>query len=446
MRRVWSIGLCALAALAVLSAILLAADDPARPPQADRPPPPRAADLTVTAFLDSPRRTRGSMNGFIHALDATSPDREWVAPLAPRLWRSDIRRAPVGRAMSLGAHYQLVLSDLWGYPGTGWEGKGPPWADLARWERFVRRVARENRERPVSWDIWNEPDADGFWRGGQRRFYRVYSVANRVLREELEPGAVIGGPSFSRYSPRRLRAFLDHCLRERCRVDFLSWHENIGADEALESISSHLRRARSQLVENPRYAALGMREIHVNEYVGLEDRHLPGEAATYLDQLERGGADLAARACWDEADCSPTGLNGMLANGSPRAVWWVHRWYAAGAGARVRSRSGDAAVTALASTGQAGAQVLLGNAPRRGPRAPAAKGGLAVRLSLRGGPLMSAPVLRVTAERVPAAGGAPVPAPETMLDRAFSPEEGALTFTLPPLGAHEAMLVSVKPG
>ena len=58
---------------------------------------------------------------------------------------------------------------------------------------------------------------------------------------------------------------------------------------------------------------------------------------------------------------------------------------------------------------------------------------------------MSAPALRVTAERVPAAGDAPVHAPEMVLDRAFNPEDGALTFTLPPLAAHEAMLVSVKP-
>ncbi len=105
------------------------------------PPAPRP-DATVTVQTGDVVQTRGSMNGFLHSLSATEPRDALVAPLAPRLWRSDLTRASPERARALGARYLVVLSDLWGYPKDGWNGRGPPWANLRRWERFVRATAR----------------------------------------------------------------------------------------------------------------------------------------------------------------------------------------------------------------------------------------------------------------------------------------------------------------
>ncbi len=174
-RALWIV--LAVVAGAMALAALLALPGKEEPAQAP------SADVTVTVALDERVRTRGSMNGFIHSLDAAVPADERVAPLAPRLWRSDAMRAPIDRATAFGAQYQLVLSDLWGYPQSDWSGRGPPWRDLAAWEQFVRHTARAYRDRPVTWDIWNEPNDPGFWSGGQRRFFEVYSRANRVLRE-----------------------------------------------------------------------------------------------------------------------------------------------------------------------------------------------------------------------------------------------------------------------
>jgi len=399
-------------------------------------PAPRA-DVTVTVSLDEPVRTRGSMNGFIHSLDATLPADDRVAPLAPRLWRSDGMRAPIDRATAFGARYQLVLSDLWGYPPSDWNGRGPPWRDLAAWERFVRATARASRGRPVIWDIWNEPNDPGFWSGGQRRFFDVYSRANRVLREELGPNVAIAGPSVSRYAPRWLRAFLGHCLAKSCRVRYLAWHENLEASDPLESISQHLADARKRFVEEPRFEALGLRDIHVGEYVGKSDRHLPGEAVSYLQQLERGGADRGARSCWSEEDCSAAGLDGLLtAEGAPRATWWAHRWYADGEDSRVRAHSSHGALAALASASAGRAGVLLGNARHR-----AGASSRRVRLRLRG---ELATDVRVRVERV-LAGEAAMPEPEVVLDRELRSRDGELSVMLPSLPAHAAMRVSVAP-
>ena len=436
-------------ALALGAALLLGNDDEqtTRPPGAPLAPEGGRADVAVSASLDRRVETRGSVNGFIHSLDASLPAQDRVAQLAPRLWRSDPMRAPIDRATAFGAQYQLVLSDLWGYPQSDWNGRGPPWRDLAAWEGFVRDTARAYRGQPVTWDIWNEPNDPGFWSGGQRRFFDVYSRANRVLREELGPEIVIGGPSISRYAPKWLAAFLDHCLIESCKIGFLSWHENLKSTDPLESISGHLADGRERFLNVPRYAPLGIREIHINEYVGRSDRHLAGEAVSYLEQLERGGADRAARSCWSREDCSPMGLDGLLtADGTPRSIWWAHRWYAQGASFRVRSESSDTTVPVLAAAEPTRAQVLLGYAPRRGTLEQTAPSLKRIRLTLRGGVLRTVPRVHVRAEIVQGvSGAAPQPTPLLVVDRTLEPEKSTLRLTLPELGLHEAMLVVLEP-
>ena len=436
--RKWSIALAGLVAAVALGVLLAGGDDEQESSRTTRP-----ADATVTVSLGERVQTRGSMNGFIHSLDDEAPPASRVAPLAPRLWRSDGVRAPIDRAAAFGARYQLVLSDLWGYPQSDWNGRGPPWRDLGAWERFVRGTARAYRGRPVTWDIWNEPNDPGFWSGGRRRFFQVYSLANHVLREELGGAVAIGGPSVSRYAPRWLRAFLDHCLAERCRLDFLAWHENLTPSDPLGSISVHLADGRVRFVEEPRYAAIGLRAIHINEYVGREDRHMPGEAVAYLQELERGGADLAARSCWSREDCSPAGLDGLLTpGGSPRAIWWTHRWYADGVRSRVKSRSEDPAVAVLAGApAPGGAHVLLGHVAPRG------SGGRSrpkvIELALEG--LRSRGRAHLTIDRVASAGEAPVPFPERMVQREVELGTDPLRLVLPALGVHEAALVRVSP-
>jgi xylan 1,4-beta-xylosidase len=402
----------------------------------DDGPQPRIGP-TVTVDLSTAEPTRGSMNGFLHSLSAAEPADALVAPLRPHLWRGDGVRAPVARATALGAQYELAISDLWGYPPNRWGGRGAPWRNLRRWGAFVRAVARAYRGQPVIWDVWNEPDGPTFFTGGRKRFLRVYAVAARALTEELGPGVVVGGPSVSRFSRGSLAAFLDGCLALRgCRVSFLAWHANLRPGQPIARVADDLRLARRIFVENPRYAPLGLRAIHVNEYVGQVDRYRPGEAVAYLSALTEGGADLAARSCWSLADCGARGLDGLLdpASGRRRAAWWVHRWYAAAADGRVRTRVSDTTVAGLAARRPGTVQLVLG---RTGP------GTRRPRLILRGLPPRQTQHVRV--ELVPASGAAPVDRPSVRsLGEEHPGDDGRLRLTLPALGAHEAMRVLVS--
>ena len=185
----------------------------------------------------------------------------------------------------------------------------------------------------------------------------------------------------------------------------------------------------------------------MNEYVGVEDRYLPGEAVAYLAALERGGANLAAHSCWGEPDCSPAGLDGLIdpPTGKPRAIWWAHRWYAQGAAGRVRSEAGDASLAVLAHAKSRRVEVLVGNAPARGP---GAAGPRAIRMALAlrdlGSVLGRNGRARIVVERVPASGERPLPRPEHLRESSVTLDGGALRLLLPPLRPHEALRVTLS--
>jgi hypothetical protein len=102
----------------------------------------------VTVDFAHPLATDGSMLGFLHGLDETTPETRWIEPLHPALWRGQFYSAPYERAVSFGARYVLVVSDLWGYPGAHWYGREPPWEEPGVWFAFVRNLALANRGRP----------------------------------------------------------------------------------------------------------------------------------------------------------------------------------------------------------------------------------------------------------------------------------------------------------
>ena len=168
-----------------------------------------------------------------------------------------------------------------------------------------------------------------------------------MLVRTLGPGTKVGGPSTSSFQPEFFEAFLSSCLREKCPVDFLCWHElEPWSDIAL--VEKNIQRVRRDFVESPRFRALNLREIHVNEYIGEVDQYRPAELLAFLFYLERGGADYASRSCWGR-HCEDNSIDGIIDahTRQPRAPWWVHALYAAGCERRVRTGSDFEHVVAI---------------------------------------------------------------------------------------------------
>lgn len=422
------------------------------PPTATAPAPRPPVDVRAAADLGATPAPAPSMSGFLHSLAQPTPADATIRPLRPRLWRSVPDLAPPARAIALGARYQLVLSDLWGYPGNDWNGKGPPWRDLAGWGRTVRAATQSVRGLPVEWDVWNEPDNPAFFTGTRDQYLRLYDVADRVLRRVLGRDVVVGGPSTTKARPEWLEGLLSHCRGSGCRVGFLSWHANLQPYERITSITDALQRVRARVL--PRYRDVGLERLEVNESVGPADQYRPGEILGFLHSMEAGGAAAAARSCWPALNgtdnCRNGTLEGLVApDGQPRSAWWAYRAYADGVDGRVPARSSDPEAVAVLAGGRTGsggeAQVVLARLDRVHPGARP----LEVELTLKGLPrapaLGGARRVRVDVSLLPDSGEAPLPALRPVSTAVVEAAE-SVPVRVGALRPHEALVVRITPG
>ena len=395
-----------------------------RAPTATAPaPPPAGAHVRVDVGAE-PRRGP-SMSGFLHSLEPGGPGDEVIRPLRPRFWRSVPHRAPYERVTGLGAGYQVVLSDLWGYPSDGWQGRGPPWEHLDA----VGAHGRDRRHARCAAGRWSStcgtsptPRTSGTARAssssGCTRSRRA------ALVDELGAGALVGGPSTRAAIPAWVGGLLRYCRQHHCRVSFISYHANLLPTEPIPEISVRLRELR-RLVD--RYGDLGLSRIVVNESVGPVDQYSPGSIIGYLAQLEAGGADAAARSCWPglkgEDNCTNGTLEGLLTpSGRPRSAWWAYRAYGQGAESRVPSVSDNWTVAGLASVRPGLVEVVLGRLDRAAPGAPP----IDVELQLPGlrRALPGARSVLVTVERLPNSGDQPLAEPQPVLEPARGHRRG----------------------
>jgi hypothetical protein len=311
---------------------------------------------TVIVDFNQPMTPVTSQSGFLYGINATRPPDSIIKPLQPKLWRtSQLDLYP--RIIASGAQFQLILSDTWGYGAP----RGWPYENYTKWEDHVRQLARQNKDKSILWDVWNEPDLNNpFWGGTREQFFETYKRAYQVLRQELGSSAVIGGPSFAKFSASDLKAFLDYCLAQGLEVNFLSWHELNDYDIA--AISDRITYARQNFLNNPLYRPLKIQKLYTNETVGPLAQYQPGDVIGYLSEVELSNG--STKACWEPLqgglnNCFNNALDGLVSptNSSRFAVWWAYKYYADGVGQRIKSQSNNVRVPALASKN---GQVLVG--------------------------------------------------------------------------------------
>ena len=399
----------------------------------------------VTVDFGQPATGITSMSGFLHGIDPTKPPDSSVKPLQPKLWR--VGRLDVyDRVIASGAEFQLLVSDLWGY---GSNPKGWPYQNYPAWEAFIRQLAQQNKGKKIIWDIWNEPDLKNpFWKGSREQFFETYKRAYKILREELGPSAVIGGPSISTYNKEYLTAFLDYCKANKLEVNFLAWHEL--NDTIILFVDDHVFDAKRNYQQSPFYKELKLQKIYVNEIVGELAQYQPGEILGYLYNLEYAKADGACRACWDTtgskkvSNCFNNTLTGTVVPNTfePRAAWWTYKAYADGVNSRVLSRSDNDRLVALASKSnpQGKAQVLLGYFDRNYSSATTVTLNLANLPALG---IQSGQKVSLKLEKIPNNLEGAVQKLVTVKEEQISAGSGSLSYTIPNFNVHEGYLLTV---
>lgn len=98
-----------------------------------------------------------------------------------------------------------------------------PWRDLI--DAFVRHVRdRYGPEEVRSWffEVWNEPNLDGFWeKAAQSAYFELYNVTARAIKA-IDPALRVGGPSTA--GAAWVPEFLAHVKVSGASVDFVTTH------------------------------------------------------------------------------------------------------------------------------------------------------------------------------------------------------------------------------
>jgi xylan 1,4-beta-xylosidase len=400
----------------------------------------------VTVDFGQPATGITSMSGILHGIDPSKPPDSSIKPLQPKLWRAG-RLDIYDRVIASGAEFQLLVSDLWGY---GSNPKGWPYQNYPAWEAFIRQLAQQNKGKKIIWDIWNEPDlANPFWKGSREQFFETYKRAYKILREELGPSAMIGGPSISTYNKEYLAAFLDYCKANKLEVNFLAWHEL--NDTIILFVDDHVIDAKRNFQQSPFYKELKLQKIYVNEIVGELAQYQPGEILGYLSNLEYARADGACRACWDTtagkkvSNCFNNTLTGMVVPNTfePRAAWWTYKAYADGVNSRVLSQSDRDRLVALASKSnpEGKAQVLLGYFDRNYSSATTVTLNL---MNLQQLGIKSGQKVSLKLEKIPNNLEGAVQKLVAVKEESVSVASNNLTYVVPNVNVHEGYLLTIS--
>ena len=97
------------------------------------------------------------------------------------------------------------------------------WRDLV--DAFVRHLeTRYGRDEVRTWyfEVWNEPNLDGFWeKADQQAYFALYDLTARTVKA-MDPKLRVGGPSTA--GAAWVPEFLDHAARSGSPIDFVTTH------------------------------------------------------------------------------------------------------------------------------------------------------------------------------------------------------------------------------
>ena len=139
-----------------------------------------------------------------------------------------------------------------------------PWRDLI--DAFVKHVRqRYGVEEVRKWffEVWNEPNLDGFWeKADQAAYFELYDVSARAIKA-IDPALRVGGPSTA--GAAWVPEFLAHVAKTGSGVDFVTTH-TYGVDSGFldekgeqdtklstspDAIVGDVRRVREQIAASP---------------------------------------------------------------------------------------------------------------------------------------------------------------------------------------------------
>lgn len=236
-----------------------------------------------------------------------------------------------------------------------WKGNGNPPKDWGKWSDLITAFTRhlESRfgqaeVRKWRFEVWNEPNLDGFWKdGNQEAYFKLYDVTVKAIKA-VDPLLPVGGPSTA--GAAWVPEFLAHAKTAGVPVDFVTTHgygvaggfldEKGEGDNKLVadpgSISNDVWNVRKQIQADWPGLPLYFTEwsTSYNPRDPIHDDYL--SAAFILDKLKKTGGGAQSMSYWtytdlfEEAGPPPSSFHGgfglLNREGVRKAAYFAYKY------------------------------------------------------------------------------------------------------------------------
>ena len=202
-----------------------------------------------------------------------------------------------------------------------WKGNTTQPKDPKKWADFITAFVTHLQERyghdeVKTWyfEVWNEPNLEGFFKGKQEDYFKLYANTARAIKS-VSPDYRVGGPATAGCA--WVPEFISFCSKNSVPVDFISTHdycvqagfldENGSAGTVFSqdptALYSNIRRVRKQIQDSP----LPNLQLHMTEwsasYTPSDPIHDSYHSAAFiLDKIKNTGPAADSMSYWTFTD------------------------------------------------------------------------------------------------------------------------------------------------
>jgi xylan 1,4-beta-xylosidase len=198
-----------------------------------------------------------------------------------------------------------------------WRGNVTPPYDYDKWGKLIENLAihftqRYGAEEVATWyfEVWNEPNLDGFWTGTQDDYFKLYNYAAKAIKK-VNNSYKVGGPATA--GAAWIPEMITYCATNQVPLDFVSTHsygvnqgflDEFGSTGTVLSkndmaVSGDVLSSRRQIAES----AMPNLELHYTEWSAsytpadpIHDSY--HEAAFILQKIKQVGNAVQSMPYW----------------------------------------------------------------------------------------------------------------------------------------------------
>jgi len=202
-----------------------------------------------------------------------------------------------------------------------WRGNVTPPKDYEKWKAAIQDLTKHFAERygvqeVKSWyfEVWNEPNLDGFWAGTQDEYFKLYKFSVEAIKS-VNAEFKVGGPATA--GAAWVPETIEFCHTNNLPLDFISTHtygvsqgfldEFGGSGTVLNkdkwSVSGDMWQSRRQIARS----AMPKLELHYTEwsssYTPADPIHDSYQEAAYvLEKVKQAGNSVQSMSYWTFTD------------------------------------------------------------------------------------------------------------------------------------------------